>query len=380
MAVAIVIFFHINHNLTLFNLEPFSYFEEKAEMSRHGVLLFFVLSGYLITYLLLKEKEIFGTIDLKKFYIRRILRIWPIYYTIILLTVLLLSFHSLWPLLGAEGHSWWYNIKTIGLYSFFLPNIGIVLQYSLETIAPLWSVGIEEQFYAFWPILIRKSKLVIKSLLIFLIGYMVLKGAAWLYASATGKDRIFDMLNLFSFDSLCLGGIAAYLHFKKHKLLTFLYNPFVQAICWIFFLTSLAIGPLKVTVVFDKEMYAVAFAVIILNVSTNGKTIISLENRFFNFIGKISYGLYIYHMMVLCLLSLVIKNVHIENTWLMYGMVFVTVVSGSVLVAFLSYRYFESGFLRFKTRFMKVRSSNEQSKEAGEGPISKVAVLNTASA
>lgn len=368
IAVAIVIFFHINHNLTAFNLSPFSWFEERDEMSRHGVLLFFVLSGYLITYLLLKEKSVFGTIDLKKFYIRRILRIWPIYYTIILLTIILLSFKSLYPLLEAEGNSGWHNIKTIVLYSFFLPNIGIILQYSITTIAPLWSVGIEEQFYACWPVLIKRSRSILRSLLIFLIGYMLLKGAAWGYAMTTGKNRIFDMLNLFSFDSLCLGGIAAYLYFKKHKLLTFLYNPFVQAACWLFFLVSLVVGPLHITQVFDKELYAVAFAVIILNVSTNHKTIINLENSLFHFIGKISYGLYIYHMIVLCLLSLVMKDWQVSNIYLHYALVFLTIVGVSILVAFLSYHYFEAGFLRFKTRFMKIKSSNEQEKSMTEKP------------
>ncbi|MDF2189187.1 acyltransferase [Paraflavitalea sp. CAU 1676] len=380
IAVAIVIFFHINHYLTAFNLTPFQYFEARDEMSRNGVLLFFVLSGYLITYLLLKEKEVYASIDLKKFYIRRILRIWPIYYTIIILTVLLLSFQSLYPLLEAEGHSAWHNIKTIILYSFFLPNFGIILQYSLTTIAPLWSVGIEEQFYVTWPILIKKSRLILRSMIWFLVGYMALKGGAYLYAEITGKNRMFDMLNLFSFDSLCLGGITAYLYFKQHRILQILYNRYLQAASWLLLIASLILGPLQLTHVYDKELYALAFAIIILNVSTNKKTIINLENQFCNFIGKISYGLYIYHMIILCLLSLVMKDWTVDNKALHYIIIFLSVISLSVLVSHLSYKYFESRFLTIKTRFMKIKSSNQQEEEADTAPSQQPRHANTATA
>ena len=80
IAAFIVVFFHINATMWFFGSKPIHYFEQRDEMSRHAVVLFFVLSGYLITYLLIQEKEKFGRIAIRKFYVRRILRIWPLYY------------------------------------------------------------------------------------------------------------------------------------------------------------------------------------------------------------------------------------------------------------------------------------------------------------
>jgi peptidoglycan/LPS O-acetylase OafA/YrhL len=168
IAASIVIFFHINSTMWFFGATPINYFEKREEMSRHAVVLFFVLSGFLITYLLIKEKEKFKKVDVKKFYIRRILRIWPVYYAAILLSLFLIP-------AKVYEHSIGYSMETIVLYALFIPNFAMMAGYMLPTISPLWSVGIEEQFYALWPLILNRTKNIFGFLLFFLFGYIALK-------------------------------------------------------------------------------------------------------------------------------------------------------------------------------------------------------------
>ena len=105
-----------------------------------AVILFFVLSGFLITYLLINEKENTGSISFKKFYMRRVLRIWPLYYFIMLLSYFLIN---------AE-----YSVKTLVLCLGIFPNVAHALTAGWPSSPQLWSIGAEEQFYLFWPMLI----------------------------------------------------------------------------------------------------------------------------------------------------------------------------------------------------------------------------------
>lgn len=99
-----------------------------------GVTLFFVISGFLITYLLLNEQKESNRVSIPKFYIRRILRIWPIYY---LYLVIALTVTSTW------------NDPCIWYYIFFGANIPFVLSIGIWPIVHYWSIGVEEQFYMF---------------------------------------------------------------------------------------------------------------------------------------------------------------------------------------------------------------------------------------
>jgi peptidoglycan/LPS O-acetylase OafA/YrhL len=113
-----------------------------------GVSLFFVLSAYLITELLLREKEQVGSLDVKSFYVRRILRIWPLYFFFLALAVALQ-----WVVPGQ--HMGW----RAGLaFSALAGNWYIVfIGFPSSVIFPLWSVSIEEQFYLTWPLVVRRA-------------------------------------------------------------------------------------------------------------------------------------------------------------------------------------------------------------------------------
>ena len=112
-----------------------------------GVNLFFVLSSYLITELLIRERQRFGRIDLRAFYIRRILRIWPLYFAFLAFAWVMQWYiphqHIGWRAglaFTLLGGNWW--VAFVGFPS--------------SIIFPLWSVSVEEQFYIFWPVTMRR--------------------------------------------------------------------------------------------------------------------------------------------------------------------------------------------------------------------------------
>ena len=112
-----------------------------------GVDLFFVLSGYLITELLLREREARGDLSIGRFYLRRTLRIWPLYFAFLAFVVGVLPRVSTLAGLEQPWRVWFFLL----LGNFATAAWG----YPPSVAAPLWSVSIEEQFYLFWPVLLR---------------------------------------------------------------------------------------------------------------------------------------------------------------------------------------------------------------------------------
>lgn len=124
-----------------------------------GVILFFVLSGFLITYLLLEEKKQTNTISIRKFYFRRVLRIWPLYFFILLLATVVI-----YSTTGLDDNYY----EALPYFLLFIPNWAFVINIGIKYVVVLWSVGAEEQFYLLWPWVIHKIK-VDKLIFVFLL-------------------------------------------------------------------------------------------------------------------------------------------------------------------------------------------------------------------
>jgi peptidoglycan/LPS O-acetylase OafA/YrhL len=346
IAASIVVIFHVDQFSELFQVKSLGY--HKTGMAGYAVVLFFVLSGFLITHLLLLEKEKFGKVDLPKFYVRRILRIWPIYYLAILIAIVFIFFRLLVP---DEN-----TVLTFSLYSLLLSNVGYALGLGMLTITPLWSIGVEEQFYAFWPLLVNKSRDIGRSLIAVIIIYFVLK----ICARFIWQGPLSTFVFITSFDSMAIGGLAAYLVYKRSRFLTLLYTPVLQVLSWIFLIVSIVYKPFHVSSLVDLEIHSCFYAIIILNVSTNSRSIVNLENGIFNYLGKISYGLYVYHMIVICLLSGLITSMDYFSDALILKYIMVYVVSPliTIVIASLSYKYFEQRFLMRKAKYSNIHSTN----------------------
>lgn len=334
-----------------------------------GVTLFFVLSGFLISFLLFQEEKVSGVIHVKNFYVRRILRIWPLYYLVIGLGLFVIP-----NFIYMEETSGFFatdlGIK-MALILLLMPNVCWVAFGAIPVVNPLWSVGVEEQFYLVWPLVIKFAKKNSRLLVLFLIvvGMFVLrKGLSFLgnHGEIVGfgpefkgffvKTRVF--FTYFRIDCMAIGGMGAYLlHHNKTGVLKIIFHKATQLVVYLmlFFLIWKGIElPLG-----SYPLYSVLFLVLIMNVSSNPGTIISLENPLFNYMGKISYGLYMYHVMIILMVLEVLKPRvsfdHLGSQFLLVGMVLL----GLTGVASFSYHFFEKPFLSFKKRFTLVVSGDD---------------------
>jgi len=334
-----------------------------------GIIMFFVLSGFLITYLLLKEKEKTGTISVKHFYIRRMLRIWPLYYLIVLTGLFILP-HI--PFLSVPGRSEFvhdhFGIKVFFMI-FFMPNIidTIYRHTPIPYTDQTWSVGVEEQFYFIWPWLVKYSKNLMRTLTYIICFYFIVKFTLEFLNYKYPENALFDNENyfwtFFCIDDIALGGImACVLYYRKEKVLKFLFNKYVQWITYI----SLAIITVKGIAVphVTYEVYAVFFAIMIINLAANPKTVISFENKILSYLGKITYGLYLYHYIAIVIaIKLGMRYVDPNNLFLSNVVYYVITFGLCILMAVVSYEFFEKRFLRAKVKYSTIVSGDNAKEE-----------------
>ena len=104
--------------------------------------------------------------------------------------------------------------------------------------------------------------------------------------------------------------------------------------------------------------YSVLFLIIIVNVSCNPNCILKLENKVFVVLGNISYGIYMYHMIVIAFVIGTLKmiNFTVDNSFTSQILVYSSTILGTILVAWLSYTYLESFFLKLKRKFTVIKS------------------------
>lgn len=337
--------FHTDQFSHYFGLTSYGFY--KTQMHAYAVILFFVLSGFLITFLLVKEKEKNGGIHYRKFYARRILRTWPVYYLVLITGALLLFLLPGQIDQGAKPQL----AVTLLAYGILIPNIATFLGYAPDLVNILWSVGAEEQFYAFWPFLVNNAKKLLDRLLLFLLVFLALKYIlTWLQFPYNARI----LMDYMPFDCMAIGGIAACLYHRRNTALRIIYHPVIQALAWIVLVISIFYKPLHISFfgMLNTDLNALVYAVIILNVSTNAKTLVRLENPVLNFLGKISYGIYGYHFIVLFLLSLCLKNTLTAlPSAAAHTMMFIAEIMVTIFIAYLSNHYFEAWFLRKKESY-----------------------------
>lgn len=316
------------------------------QIAGYGVTMFFTLSGFLITYLLLKEKRQFKDVSIKGFYIRRVLRIWPLYYFHLLLAiiVMLVAFPEFLPGL-------------IYYYIFMGANIPFAMAAGGPVLIPIighyWSLGVEEQFYLFWPWLVKLFS-PLRSVAVFLTSFLLIKLFFRIYAP---DSLAYQFIYITKFDCMAIGALTAIIFDKNlHWFSKIAFHPVTQIISWLLYIL-IATEILSITDFVNHNVFSVACAFIILNVAFNIKPIIGLENRLFDFLGRISYGLYVYHSIVLYLLALLLRDKlsYLPNSLAVIILILVVILI-TVAISWLSYEYFEKGFLKYKEKFSKVLS------------------------
>ncbi|MCA0431137.1 MAG: acyltransferase [Bacteroidetes bacterium] len=327
-----------------------------------GVYFFFVLSGFLITYLLIIEKQKTGTIAVKNFYIRRILRIWPLYFFVLALGFFVLpNFNQINISYLTSPFNQNFNLNLI-LFLLMLPNLAFSMFPAVPHIGQLWSIGVEEQFYIAWPLIVKNSKKLLNVLIAIIVFLIALKIIILFlgknYSNTNWYPVIKKLTAMSKFESMAIGGIGAYYFSLNHKIIEFLKSPFLS-------LAALATILLIIYLIPDKLqdgqhlIISVLFLAIIINViSSNIKL---LRNNVFDWLGKISYGIYMYHLMIIPIVIVILTNVIsptdniIVFNFLLYSLtIFIT-----IFVSWLSYQFFESKFIDLKSKFAIIHSGKK---------------------
>jgi peptidoglycan/LPS O-acetylase OafA/YrhL len=326
-----------------------------AYLGAFGVSIFFVLSGFLITYLLLEEQTE-GPIRVKHFYLRRILRIWPLYYLIVILGFFIvphIDFLQV-PTYSAEMGDY---LGRFLLFAGLAANVAFVYFPTVAFANILWSVAVEEQFYLFWPHVVK-----IKQKLLGVMGLLLLLYLALKFFAGELNPKFEELVIRTRFSSMIIGGIGAYLVFTKHSLIQYIYARITQVtLLGLFVLLLLNYVDLKSIEFLQEELLSLVLCGLILNIATNPNSILKLEHPLLNYFGKISYGLYVYHLfaVVLVLKGLpTLLPIKEWSPWISYPLTLGSILLLTTGISHLSYRYFESYFLRKKARFSTVMSGD----------------------
>lgn len=323
-----------------------------------GVYFFFVLSGFLITFLLLTEQRKTATISVSNFYLRRIFRIWPLYYLLVIIGFFVLPnfefFHHSYYHQFLHAHFW----TKFFLFLFILPNLALAIYPGVSLIGHSWSIGVEEQFYLIWPIIIKYSKNALKTIIGFTFCWILLKAIVLLFSVYYGKELIWlNYLKLFlamsKIECMTIGAVGAYvLFFERTKILYLVYSKSIQIFAFLSIPLLLLFTPN-----FLKEaihiIFSVVFIIIILNVATNANSILKLNYAIFDFLGKISYGIYMYHFVVLFIvIKLLLKYLNTPLNYFVFNILCYSLsLIITVMLAWISYDFFEKRFIDKKKRY-----------------------------
>ncbi|MCK5535353.1 MAG: acyltransferase [Bacteroidales bacterium] len=352
LAVLSIIPGHIEQIKSIFNLPFFYWFPIPGKL---GVILFFVISGFLITTLLLKERSTTSTINLKNFYVKRILRIWPLYFLIMALSILFINKLDIFqmPIYSSLLYEKIDTNNNIMLLLLVMPNyMNVMVPYAAQT----WSIGIEEQFYLIQPFIVKIIKR-LWALILFMLLIVFLKEI--LYGFDLVKNwEIVKIVRPWSsyFGSIAIGSIGAILCHSYPKFVErVIYNKILQLITFLTFIAFLiTIWLSHKENIIDFRFHAILFVIIVINASTNPLSFYNLNNKFLDYLGRISYGMYIYHIIAIVMaikfseyLSGFFENNQIIFNISVYSLTMILTIGISVL----SYQYFEKWFLGFKRNF-----------------------------
>lgn len=363
VAAFAVIVFHLGRDLQNFFSEyavfsGFQYISKITDKGALGVNFFFVLSGFLITYLMFWEVKTRNTFSYKNFLMRRTLRIWPLYFLIVLIGFVM------FPLIFDA-----YETSHKGInYMFFLANFDEIKHGTFDSINFLtspWSIAVEEQFYVVWGLLgllflglMKPSKVYLKYAVYALLCVSLV--FRWMYWE---DARVLYYHTLSVMPDLLYGCLLA-IYWEKNptffaslKQVPFKKIMLVYALGFLMILFKNIIfsGSL---VIFERYAIALFFCFIIVDQIVNERKIPwAWFHQRALYLGKISYGIYMYHLVVMfllydCLLQDFDYKGYSKTHLLLSAILYVFLAPAiTIFVSWLSYTFFEKPFLRLKERF-----------------------------
>jgi peptidoglycan/LPS O-acetylase OafA/YrhL len=321
-----------------------------------GVKFFFVLSGFLITYLMFSEQAKRGKLNVPYFYLRRILRIWPLYY------LTLIAGFLIYPWLMHLAGKDFYETASGFLYSVFAANFDNIYNgYPKSGILGVqWSVAVEEQFYLLWPLMFFAFSR--KNFFPFLLLVIIIFSELFYFNAETFEEKTFHLFSCFRF--LAFGGLLAWLCFRKpervrnffgkiNKALTF----FIYVVCilLLFFQRHLLIS-LPWYQYINHFLPLLFFGFVIVEQNYSSHSFFKIGSfRILNWLGKISYGLYLTHMIAIYIAIAMFPQ---DGSYVLLKILSAVLIT--VLISHASYYYIESFFLSLKNKFSIIKTTSPQ--------------------
>lgn len=312
-----------------------------------GVTIFFTLSGFLITFLLLKEKEETTKLNVKNFYIRRILRIWPLYYLYFAVCIIICNLYNIS-----------FATSSTPYYVFLAANIPFIIGGTLPFLAHYWSLGVEEQFYLFFPQIAKLSnKRILKISIGIIFLFLFLKCIFWVLDRKHGIHLPYSAIGVTRFHTMLIGAVGAILYYYKvTRLISISTHVVTQFISWTVILL-LAINKFHIASVIDGELVSVITVFLIVGQITKRNNLINLENQFCDFVGKISFGIYVIHPILIFGYSKLLGHFE-SDKFINYLFIYTLITATTIFLAYLSYEFYEKRFLKLKTKYATIKSEN----------------------
>ena len=298
-----------------------------------GVHIFFVLSGFLITYLLLIEESKNGKVNVYYFYMRRVLRIWPLYYLIIVLGIYILP--QILNTFIFEGNQ--------VFHLFFLNNFDVVN----SPVGIAWSVAIEEQFYLVWPLifyLFRQYSLLVMSISLFLFSLIFSLNVS-----------SFEILYYHTFSNikfLMAGCIGAQLYFSKNKILLWAVSRRFLSLTMLLGLTFLLF---ILSSILENYAAILNLLLIFLYVLIIISLVVSSDNSysFISKFGKYTYGMYLYHPTIILIFKIMFDKLNFDynKDLFLYILMLLLCFIVTIMISIISFNIIEAPFLKMKKKF-----------------------------
>ncbi|TKS58085.1 MAG: acyltransferase [Nitrospira sp.] len=349
---------------------------DRMSFANLGVMFFFTLSAFLLTYLGVREHDRTGGISLRRFYARRCLRIWPLYFTVLAADLLLVSPRGpLSPTYVAAERQWEWIWSHLWMFAGFLSNWSLALNnirghvdQAPFPLAILWSIGVEEQFYLFFPLLLalavsgkRRAGLLAAGLLLLGVVFRLAFLLAPVDRPTMGASGGMYYATLTYADGFVAGSAAGWLAARR-QIPAWMRWPGVGVVI---LLLTLGLGliwhdrlwhPYALSSVVLYTATGVAFAACLLWVTSNPQAIVArvLRSRPLKTLGVLSYGIYMWHPMAATLTRtnldpLIVDSPPEADLRLIIHLTSYVVLT--VILAALAYLIVEKPFLRIKERF-----------------------------
>lgn len=312
-----------------------------------GVDVFFLISGFLITFILLKEKERFGKINIPKFFIRRAFRIWPAYFLVIALAPMCVK------MVNFESPSYLPNLL------FYNNFHAISLKIWEYPFAHLWSICVEEHFYLIWPFVI--SFINFKDLKNVFIAFLFISIFSRVFFFVYQYDHLYTYLHTISrIDVLILGSLYA-LYFNKNGFNLHTSKFFRICLYTLFLVVYFSEGVYSIESIISAAVKKYFFVLIVgfamINFLFNPKPLFEIPfKRVLNYLGKISYGIYLFSNVLIPII--VVKFMYKWETNNMYVYFLLNFVL-SILISIIVYELYEKQFLKLKKRFEVIKTRRE---------------------